>query len=1254
MLNKTLSGLLILVFTPFFLIANDYEEGWKALAKNKRTEARQFFQKATQDPATAVDATLSLMILQTFDGHEGDGVDFYDKVYTRVPDPNPYLFSYWFNGAILGGYGKKTNSRNLDLLEKLLADKNINGSIKAAAHYVKATHYLFSNQFDNARREYQYCRSVGKWQFVGPFDNVSGSGFNKSEAVLKSAGSSASFISLTNAPVKWFVPAAICTDGWTFPYVHFRQNTAVLFGQSFVYSPTDREVFINAGVNGAMKVWVNDRLVINESKERVTELDCYRNSVKLRKGYNRLLVQNAYTNNSTPNYIIRFTDRELNDIDGLTYTDQYQDYPKEPVAAHSDAPVSLPHFAEVFFEEKIRTEPDNLLNYILLSQVYLRNTKAAEARRVINIALTKAPQNALLHFELLQILQKEGNRTLLSQEVEWNKDNDGESALSLILKMEKLKGEEKFDEAMEVLDRRQALYGEDADILSERLGLLNSQKKVDEMVKLAETSYEKYPGNAEFVTMMFNLQKEGFKNKKAALGILEKYRKSNYNYKLFTSLYEEYISQGMVDKGLGLMRDLRKQFPYDPELAIDILRFNYDKQNYKEALAICDETLQLAPYVANYWGNKGIVLEQMNNKPAAIEAYEKALNYDKTKFDARNKIRTLKGQKDIFSIFPAADYYEMIKSAKPEQYKEHPYFFILDEKQKVVYADGASEQYITFVIRINNQKGIDEWKESSVGYNENNQILVIEKAEVVKRSGAKTTAEQSGNQLVFTGLEAGDAIIIRYKLQEYQYGQLSDKFWDKYVFSGTIPSVISRYCLLVADKMDFRYEVINSSLKPVITPVDDFKLYTWQLNDAPVLKEEPLMPKIADIGQTLHISSVKDWKVIADWYSDLVTKAMEEEFEVREVYNQLFPAGKAYTDSAKAAIIYDYIESNISYSSVSFRQGAFIPQRPSATINAKLGDCKDVSALFVALARMAGLKANMVLVDTRNNGSRDMIFPSVEFNHCIVKVMLGKKEQYLELTDNNLPMGAFPTNLHHALSLLIPNKGETLAEYALAPIPVSGKKKDIMRSDIILRTEGNQIKVKTTITRYGSLSSAFRAEYHQVNETDQREQMESAVSAKYKNPFTLDSLQIPDMNKLADSIRYSYSYTVKNEVMEAGNMQMIKIPFADAIVTQDNFNLVKREFPIEYWSYEDADAYETTVTMLIPAGKQFFELPQNQQLSFKGIKYSLQYVKSAPNKLVIRRKATIEKEDIAPGEYAAFREFVEKLVQAESKFIIFK
>ena len=124
--------------------------------------------------------------------------------------------------------------------------------------------------------------------------------------------------------------------------------------------------------------------------------------------------------------------------------------------------------------------------------------------------------------------------------------------------------------------------------------------------------------------------------------------------------------------------------------------------------------------------------------------------------------------------------------------------------------------------------------------------------------------------------------------------------------------------------------------------------------------------------------------------------------------------------------------------------------------------------------------------------------------------------------------------------------------------------------------------------------------------------------------------------------------------MEAGNMQMIKIPFADAIVTQDNFNLVKREFPIEYWSYEDADAYETTVTMLIPAGKQFFELPQNQQLSFKGIKYSLQYVKSAPNKLVIRRKATIEKEDIAPGEYAAFREFVEKLVQAESKFIIFK
>src|ERR1044072_5778066 len=112
---------------------------------------------------------------------------------------------------------------------------------------------------------------------------------------------------------------------------------------------------------------------------------------------------------------------------------------------------------------------------------------------------------------------------------------------------------------------------------------------------------------------------------------------------------------------------------------------------------------------------------------------------------------------------------------------------------------------------------------------------------------------------------------------------------------------------------------------------------------------------------------------------------------------------------------------NFNYSSVSFRQSGHIPQKPAKTITTKLGDCKDFSALYVTLAKMAGLKANLVLCLTSDNGTKAMLLPNKDFNHCIVKVMIDGKEQFLELTDKYLPYKALPTTLVEATVLEIPS-----------------------------------------------------------------------------------------------------------------------------------------------------------------------------------------------------------------------------------------
>ena len=95
------------------------------------------------------------------------------------------------------------------------------------------------------------------------------------------------------------------------------------------------------------------------------------------------------------------------------------------------------------------------------------------------------------------------------------------------------------------------------------------------------------------------------------------------------------------------------------------------------------------------------------------------------------------------------------------------------------------------------------------------------------------------------------------------------------------------------------------------------------------------------------------------------------------------------TDKEKVEIIYTFIVKNIRYSSVSFRQSGLIPQKANSVLNTKIGDCKDVSTLFVAMCKEAGIEdAGLVLVNTRDNGLKDLMLPSISFNHCIGSVTL--------------------------------------------------------------------------------------------------------------------------------------------------------------------------------------------------------------------------------------------------------------------------
>jgi hypothetical protein len=238
------------LFSFLTLLANDYDKAWEALLKNDRKQAIIYLEKALKDPLTATDAYITSVFLKEFEGGKLANGQFRELVLNKVKDANPYLFAMWFNDAVLGQYGKKTVKGQLELLEEIYKRNDINGSLKAASKYVLAMHHLNSNQFVKAKPEWLKVGGLGDWQLVGPFENLSGSGFSKSYGPLEHVEATANFKSLGNALIQWFTPLKISQDGWTFVQSHIPDNTAISYAQTFVYAPEDMKVIVNAGVNG--------------------------------------------------------------------------------------------------------------------------------------------------------------------------------------------------------------------------------------------------------------------------------------------------------------------------------------------------------------------------------------------------------------------------------------------------------------------------------------------------------------------------------------------------------------------------------------------------------------------------------------------------------------------------------------------------------------------------------------------------------------------------------------------------------------------------------------------------------------------------------------------------------------------------------------------------------------------------------------------------------------------------------------------
>ncbi len=1230
---------------------NSYNEFWNKLLNNDRASAHSVFKNNIEKED--LQGLIINEILREENGQFFANKPFINKVLDEK-DFEYYLYALWNKTYFFDSYlTTGLNGKNKRILAEVTKSNITNGTIKDAITYLNSVVARHDNNWDRYFELNDSIKVIKNWAYCGVFENLNESGLDSYYPPENTPFSKTPFDAKSNGFVNWY-KSKNTKEAYQFFTNHEEFGAGVNYAQTFVTSNEDKKVTLRIGCGSAFKVWLNDAIIFENTEDVITELDAYKLSLTLPKGTNRLLFKLAESNSSSY-FIVKIVDEKGNAPEGLTYSSTVAEYNKSD-ASKLNINVLNNEF-ETYFLNKIKAEPDNFFYVYCLNGVYLRNSKQKEAKDLLKPYMLKYPKSSLLRKMLMLVYSSEGDTTSYNELKKNLELDDPNYYLPLVLKVINFRELNRMSMSELEAFIKQFKETVNNDILrltgdfiynARKEDLVNVRKNLDALLKLSQN-------NLRLLLAYAPLYSTLFKEDDKTMALLEDINKRYFDMSAIIQLSRFYEKKNKKDEVIKLYTKDLQYLSTDNLYLIKVIKKLHSYKNYKESLKYIDLALNNFPYSFQVLELKGDALVQLNKNKEAIQAYEKSLRFNSAKKALRKKIKDLKNESNIINDFALKNVYTYIENNREKiKVNNYGYNILLDDYIVELYSEGGGRYRTTYIYEITSDAGVESFKEYNLGLSGS---YFISKSEIVKKDKSVVPAEKSGSKLVFNGLSVGDVVHIDYESSFSSTGRFYKDYTDKFMFDSFHPTVKTSLKLIVPKHHKIFYKVVNGNLEPKKSQLNNYDVYDWTLEGIHGLAQtEDYMPNNEDVARYLHISTIPNWNEVAIWYSDLVRASIEETSTVKEAFKKIFPDGyQKLSEDQRAKAIYNYIKNNFTYSYVNFKQSGFVPQKPTKTIKTNLGDCKDFSTLYVTLANMAGLNANLVLVLTSDYGQNNMVLPSTDFNHCIVKVEINKKDQFLELTDKYLPYKSLPNSLRGATALEIPFKTNgAVKTYDLFKLNEVARDKSIFTNNVDVFVKENKINMRIDTEFKGHINSYYASVLSEPNKDVVKKSIFEDLKGLINEDFVLDKLS--NMHRIDDDkiIKYTSDITIDKKINKIGSINIFRLPKVSNPYTNNIVSLDKREYPIEYIKYENIDEYYNYYDVFIEEGQKFIEIPKNHTFTFKNHSYSVSFTLVKDNHLSVEKHSITPANTIAAEDYSAFKNYVKSIIEAEEEFIGFK
>ena len=394
------------------------------------------------------------------------------------------------------------------------------------------------------------------------------------------------------------------------------------------------------------------------------------------------------------------------------------------------------------------------------------------------------------------------------------------------------------------------------------------------------------------------------------------------------------------------------------------------------------------------------------------------------------------------------------------------------------------------------------------------------------------------------------------------------------------------------------------------------------------------------------IATGTSWAAVADGYRRIV------EQRIAQGTVQLTADLRGATPAETVDRILASVQAHVRYTGIELSDAEIAPWPPAKTLDRGFGDCKDKATLVVALLRAAGIDASVALLSTGPGLDVDPGLPGIgEFDHAIVRAVVGGKPVWIDPTEDDLPAGQLPVRDQGRRALVL-----APGTRALLTTPADAAADSVVREVRTYRFPEDGFAHVTEVTTergafWDDLSSWYRSNDHATLEKDLTSYVDSVYDGKL---VTFSGSAGPVTQPFTFTLEVSESQRALTgrddvDVYLSRGAPLVELP-PILRKSDDQLDAEVRARRYDYvWS--EPHVYEVENRLVLPIGYTAPQLPPHEQVALGAMTLTIER-RVDGDTLVITYRLDTGKRRLTPAELAATRTAVQQLYAGPEDHIV--